>query len=657
MKYLNRFLLSTVLLLSVLVQVQADPIEFVELPRDYNAMLSVGVTNDGEKVVSNPYASGHCYKWTESTGFVRLGRELSVIWDVADNGRVAGYSYFWVNGDSTNTEVSMSYYDDPSNTWIRLGSAYSHFVDGTESTGFGMNDAGTYVTGYSWKPTGGVEACFWSEETGIQPLNQVFNGYNSRADGVSGDGSIIMGWSENVQGCRMGYRWVRNEDSTYSVQPLGTLCTDPTWPHAEPMDISENGLYIVGCTAIDGWGGSHGFLWSEENGMQNVSDGLEGIHSAIATAVTEDASIVVGQFEYYAGGLPTAFIWTELTGAMSLKEYLIENGADIPDDYTLMTAGDISQNGRYITGHALDLTLDEIFTYVVRINILAPENLVASVSEPDTLHMSWDYEPVRDDDELLLEYRYRPIGDEWGDYQFEGDMIPGTQSSAYRIIEFDGSYQFRMASIVDGETSYYVESNIVQTYGIPTSPQNFTSQVFWDEGYVWLEWDDVDEEGRYRLEFREQDANGNWLDWDLIAELERDVVEYSDYEVESDRTYGYRLRAENDLGNSEWVEVEVTVLSANEELSDLPTKTEITGTYPNPFNGTTNVSYNLHKPNFVAFQLFSIDGRLVETILSESKQAGSFTQVIDLQHQATGTYFLKMQTTETTNYRKLILVK
>jgi len=642
-------LIAALLVLVSVSTIVAQPVEFIQLPTDNGPMVALGVQNDGEKLISHISGTYLCFSWSETDGFTFLGD--SEVHRIADSGRIGGSAWFDIPDDSLDMR-SMAYWED--GEWTSLGSVYGYSLDHSISSGFGMNDDGSYIVGYSWKPGLLAEACYWSEETGMQPLNQVNPGMSSRANDVTADGSLIVGWSEAPTGTRKGYRWVRNADSTYTPVFLGAFGSDPAWHNSEPQDISEDGTYVVGSSWTDD-AGPAAFFWTEETGIQNISTDIEDVSSSYAYAVSEEG-VTVGSFNYYNGGRHTAFIWTEELGTQIFADYLTNIGAQLPEGVHLITAADISRDGRYITGYALSAN-DEIFTYLVKINIRAPENVTATFIEPDTLHASWEYEAIGDDDELMLEYRYKPIDGEWENYQFASEMLPPTQSSAYVIIEEEGSYQFRIAAVVDGETSYYNESNIVLTYSEPETPQNLSTEIFWDDGYVLISWDDVAEEASYRLESREQNTSGEWLDWGPFAELDRNTTEFVDDEVESGQSYGYRLRAENDLGNSEWIETEVTILTVEKEFSVLPTKTEITGSYPNPFNGTTNVSYNLHKASSVELQLYSVDGRLVETILSESRQPGSYTQVVNLEHRATGTYFLKMQTQTTVSYRKLVLVK
>ena len=84
--------------------------------------------------------------------------------------------------------------------------------------------------------------------------------------------------------------------------------------------------------------------------------------------------------------------------------------------------------------------------------------------------------------------------------------------------------------------------------------------------------------------------------------------------------------------------------------------------YPNPMNPASNVIFTLASPGRARIDIFSVDGRLVRTLLDASQPAGTF-QVrwdgTDLQgnRAASGTYVLRLRRASAVDLRKVVLVK
>ena len=71
------------------------------------------------------------------------------------------------------------------------------------------------------------------------------------------------------------------------------------------------------------------------------------------------------------------------------------------------------------------------------------------------------------------------------------------------------------------------------------------------------------------------------------------------------------------------VEVETQSYDINFSASVLPVKTELSGSYPNPFNPTTSINYGLEKDGHVEIMIYDAAGRLVEELVNGHKDGGS----------------------------------
>jgi subtilisin family serine protease/tetratricopeptide (TPR) repeat protein len=79
--------------------------------------------------------------------------------------------------------------------------------------------------------------------------------------------------------------------------------------------------------------------------------------------------------------------------------------------------------------------------------------------------------------------------------------------------------------------------------------------------------------------------------------------------------------------------------------------------YPNPFNPTTNIKYQLPKNGFVTLKVYDILGREVATLVNENQQAGSYSVLFDASKLASGIYIYTIHANDFVQSKKMNLVK
>ena len=73
---------------------------------------------------------------------------------------------------------------------------------------------------------------------------------------------------------------------------------------------------------------------------------------------------------------------------------------------------------------------------------------------------------------------------------------------------------------------------------------------------------------------------------------------------------------------------------------DVPIKFEMSESYPNPFNSSTNIQIDIPQTNEVALFVYDINGKLVDTIYSGKLNAGSHIFSWDASNVSSGIYFI-----------------
>ena len=112
------------------------------------------------------------------------------------------------------------------------------------------------------------------------------------------------------------------------------------------------------------------------------------------------------------------------------------------------------------------------------------------------------------------------------------------------------------------------------------------------------------------------------------------------------------------LAGSKGNNVEVETQSYDINFSSvLPVKTELSGSYPNPFNPTTSINYGLEKDGHVEIMIYDASGRLVEELVNQNQTAGYHSITWNASSQASGMYFAKMVAGDIVQTQKLVLLK
>jgi len=112
------------------------------------------------------------------------------------------------------------------------------------------------------------------------------------------------------------------------------------------------------------------------------------------------------------------------------------------------------------------------------------------------------------------------------------------------------------------------------------------------------------------------------------------------------------------LAGSTGNNVEVETQSYDINFSSvLPVKTELSGSYPNPFNPTTSINYGLETDGHVEIMIYDAAGRLVEELMNGHQDGGSYSITWNASSQASGMYFVKMVAGDFVQTQKLVLLK
>ena len=91
--------------------------------------------------------------------------------------------------------------------------------------------------------------------------------------------------------------------------------------------------------------------------------------------------------------------------------------------------------------------------------------------------------------------------------------------------------------------------------------------------------------------------------------------------------------------------------------SEIPENYLLNQNFPNPFNPSTNIKYDLPKNSFVKLVVFDALGREVETLVNEKLNAGSYQVDWNASQYPSGVYFYSLITDGFNETKKMIMIK
>jgi hypothetical protein len=89
----------------------------------------------------------------------------------------------------------------------------------------------------------------------------------------------------------------------------------------------------------------------------------------------------------------------------------------------------------------------------------------------------------------------------------------------------------------------------------------------------------------------------------------------------------------------------------------IPSGSALMGSYPNPFNSTTQIRYRIAKTGKVELRIFDVIGREVATLLDFYQNPGEYQVQFDGGNLASGTYFAQLTIGTFRQTQKLVLLK
>jgi hypothetical protein len=194
---------------------------------------------------------------------------------------------------------------------------------------------------------------------------------------------------------------------------------------------------------------------------------------------------------------------------------------------------------------------------------------------------------------------------------------------------------------------------------IPVELASFTASVNGND--VLLNWSTASEINNSGFEVERQvfstQSSVNNSEYEVVGILEGNgtTTEVNHYSF-TDKgltpgSYQYRIKQIDFDGSYKYYNLTETI-----EIG-LPTEFVLEQNYPNPFNPTTTISWQSPISGWQTVRVYDILGNVISTLVDEYKTAERYEVIFDASNLPSGTYFYRLQAGETTETKKLILIK
>lgn len=207
----------------------------------------------------------------------------------------------------------------------------------------------------------------------------------------------------------------------------------------------------------------------------------------------------------------------------------------------------------------------------------------------------------------------------------------------------------------------------------PLEPQNYTASIYVSGNYRYprLNWSlnnepDVRENtSAYKIERRTRNLGGTWSSWSVLANLPGYVSMFTDYTISTAgggaQEAEYRLTA-IDLGNKPSPTQSVTVTYGFGQMDKISSgggvvEYGLDQNFPNPFNPTTSISYQIKDRGFVSLKIYDMLGKEVVELVNKTQESGIYSVSFDASNMPSGVYVYSFSANEFIQNRKMTLMK
>lgn len=242
--------------------------------------------------------------------------------------------------------------------------------------------------------------------------------------------------------------------------------------------------------------------------------------------------------------------------------------------------------------------------------------------------------------------------------------------------EIGGNTHYGWVRLNVGNSPYNTASTIIVSYGyedIPDTPISsplpveltmFTADIF--EGNVKLTWETASEINNYGFEIeRASVLTSTTREWQNIGFVpgqgNSNSVKFYEFSDENppEGLLEYRLKQIDTDGSFEYfmltAKIDNTITDINAE--SIPGEYSLKQNFPNPFNPSTVINYQLPESRHVILKVFDALGNEISTLVNRKINAGYHSVNFNAENLGSGIYFYQLSTKGFVKTKKMMVLK
>jgi hypothetical protein len=550
-----------------------------------------------------------------------------------------------INVPPTGTTVQANAFLTFSGTATDAGGGVVAGVEISTDGGLTWKTAtGTSPWSFSWKPT--VEATYTIIARAFDDAGNIESGSNA----LNTITIIVSGIAPVVCPCNIFDETESEQAATSPLNNDGPQGGTTGIEVGARFRTTENG-FITGLRFYKAFGnnGTHiGQLWTSAGTLlaqvtftNETASGWQKMSLSTPVAVTAGTTYIVSYFspQGYYSDATGYFTTTEANGPV-LK---LADGFDGPNGLYLYTdSPDFPTNTFASSNYWVDVIFNQT-TSCTLTGIVSQSGPICAGQEINLkLDATAGLEPY------TLWINEQPISNIVENLQFGSGVIAGAIGSSNAI---------RFSQITDAVGNICFQNNPdLQTLSLlticsilPVSLFDFNLQA--KENEVFLSWITSGENNNRGFDIERSTDGYNWNKAGFVKGIGNSQVNQKYQFVDPNLRpgkYFYRLKQMDFDNQFTYSKVIIATISGSIVYA-------LDQNYPNPAHQSTSFGYSLPVRTMVNISLYDMQGRLVKSLVNETKNAGSHTYTLGTDNLTKGIYYYKMQTADFSTTRRLIV--